>query len=116
MTEYKFVNMIKSNNAKKKYTANFRNLNTGKNKKVNFGAVGYRDYTLVNNINSEYYLDSKEERDKVRRNYRTRHNKDLTTENNKKGLGAGSLSYYVLWTAPTIAGGIKNYIKKYWSS
>ena len=55
------------------------------NHKHHFGGVRatgepYRDYTLLHNKNSKFYLPSQAERDKVRKAYRTRHGKD-------KGLG-----------------------------
>jgi hypothetical protein len=50
-------------------------------KRVNFGAVGYQDYT--------------QHHDKERRRlYRIRHAKDLETGDPKK---PGFLSYYILW-------------------
>jgi len=47
-----------------------------------FGAVGYDDYTMPPH--------DKEQRDR----YRTRHKKDLETNDPKR---AGFLSYYILW-------------------
>jgi len=94
----KLIKIIKSSNNKKKYDAFFE-IN-GKNKKISFGAEGYRDYTLINNKNSKFYLSNKKDRDKVRDQYQRRHKKDLLTDKNKLGLGAGALSYYLLWTTP----------------
>ena len=76
----------------------------------NFGDNRYRDYTLISNKNSKYYIDNQEERDKVKKSYRARHSKD-------KGLNsphsASALSWYILWSAPTLEGGIKNYEKRF---
>ena len=83
----------------KKYVAIFK-LDNDKEKKVSFGAKGYRDFTLISNPSSKFYIKEKDKREQVRDNYQRRHEKDLTTENNKKGIGAGALSYYLLWTTP----------------
>ena len=76
----------------------------------NFGARGMRDYTLVNDKNSEFYIKDKAEREKVKAAYISRHQRD-------KGLGSihspAELSMVILWSAPTLAGGIKNYEKKH---
>ena len=76
----------------------------------NFGDSRYRDYTLISNKNSKYYIDNQEERDKVKKSYRARHSKD-------KGLNsqhsASALSWYILWSAPTLEQGIKNYEKRF---
>lgn len=95
----KLLRVQKSQKPKKKFDAVFL-LENGKEKTVSFGAKGMRDFTLINNKNSEFYLPKKEDREKVRDNYQRRHKKDLLTENNKKGLGAGALSFYLLWTTP----------------
>ena len=90
------MKIIKSTVKGKKWTAIF---NDGK--KVQFGAEGYEDYTL--------------HKDKKRRaNYRSRHSKDLTTESNKIGRGAGALSYYILWGNSTdIKKNIRDYKKRF---
>jgi len=93
----------KSNREGKKFMAK-----DGK-RTIHFGQEGARDYTLINNKNSKHYLPSKEERDKVRDAYQSRHAKDKL--NNP--FSPGALSYYILWTAPTMRGGIKNYEKKF---
>ena len=94
----KLIKIIKSSNPKKKFDAIF-DIN-GKEKKVSFGAQGMRDFTLINDKNSKFYLPNKKDREKVRDNYQRRHKKDLLTEKNKLGLGAGSLSFHLLWTTP----------------
>ena len=111
--DFKLISISKSTNPKKKYMATFRNKTTERTKKIHFGASGYRDFTLISSPKSKFYIKDKNQRLKVRDNYQRRHKKDLSTEKNKIGFGAGALSYYVLWTAPTVNGGIKNYIKKY---
>ena len=75
-----------------------------------FGAKGMRDYTLINDKNSDFYLADKAERDKVKAAYISRHRND-------KGLGSihspAELSMVILWSGKTLAAGIKNYEKKY---
>ena len=75
-----------------------------------FGATGYRDYTLINDKNSEFYLADKAEREKVKAAYISRHQRD-------KGLGSihspAELSMVILWSGKTLAAGIKNYEKKH---
>ena len=63
----------------KKYRAVFEH--DGRTKSTKFGAAGYDDYLLTH---------SKEQRD----NYKSRHAKDLKTNDPTK---AGYLSYYLLW-------------------
>ena len=75
-----------------------------------FGAKGMRDFTLVNNPKSKFYLPDKAEREKVKKAYRARHRND-------KGLGnihsPAELSWMILWTEPTLDKGIKAYEKKH---
>jgi len=66
----------------KKYTAFFTE--NGKTKRVHFGAAGYRDYTLISNL---------EEAKKAKSSYTKRHAKDHI--NNY--ITPGSLSWYILW-------------------
>lgn len=95
----KLLRVVKSQNPKKKFDAIFLKDN-GKEKRVGFGALGMRDFTLINDKKSKFYLSKKEDREKVKDNYQRRHKKDLLTEKNKRGIGAGALSYYLLWTTP----------------
>ena len=94
------MTVLPSNSKTKKYTATFM-LSSGKEKKVSFGAKGYDDYTIKKD---------KEQRSR----YRKRHAKDLLTETNKKGLGAGSLAYHILWGDSTsLKENIKSYKKRF---
>ncbi len=96
----KLIKVVKSTNSKKKYDAFFKDKD-GKEKKISFGAAGYGDYTITKD---------KEQR----KRYRKRHDKDLLTEKNKKGLGAGALSYWILWGDSTsLKKNIQEYRKKY---
>jgi len=70
----------------------------------------YRDYTLLHNKNSKFYLPTQAERDKVKKSYRTRHAKD-------KGLGSihapSEMSMVILWSKPTIEQGIRAFETKH---
>jgi hypothetical protein len=79
------LRVVPSTTAGKKWTAVFRNKETGREKRTSFGARGMDDYTITH--------------DKVRRDlYRQRHSKDLAT---KDVTRAGYLSYYILWGPST---------------
>jgi hypothetical protein len=80
----KLLRIEPAQNPKKKYRAIFIDHPTGRHKAIEFGASGMDDYTLTHN---------KEQRER----YRARHAKDLKTANNQTGIGAGALSYYILW-------------------
>lgn len=96
----KLIKVVKSSNDKKKYDAFFKD-EKGKEKKVSFGAAGYEDYLI--------------HKDKERRErYRKRHQKDLLTEKNKKGLGAGALSFGLLWgNSTSLKKNIQDYKKRF---
>ena len=76
----------------------------------NFGAKNMRDYTLINDKNSEFYIPDKAEREKVKKAYISRHKND-------RGLGSihapSELSMVMLWSAPSLKGGVRNYEKKH---
>lgn len=111
MSEFKLISITKSKKPDKKFDAKFENRETKKIKIVSFGASNMRDFTLINNKNSKFYIKDKDKRLKVRENYQRRHKKDLITEKNKKGLGAGALSFYLLWTTPKM--NITEYKKRF---
>tara|TARA_R110000744_G_scaffold271830_1_gene384822 strand:- start:454 stop:768 length:315 start_codon:yes stop_codon:yes gene_type:complete len=99
----KLVKVIKSIKKGKKWTAIFKINN--KEKKVNFG------FHNLNDLKNDYTLHKDKER---RTRYRQRHLKDLLTEKNKKGLGAGALSFYLLWGSSTsLKENIKSYKKRF---
>ena len=82
----------------KKYMAIFQN----PKKTVHFGSAGMKDYTLSN---------GDEEAKKMRERYRTRHAKDLETNDPRR---AGFLSYYLLWGDSTsLQTNIRNYKSKF---
>ena len=104
----KLLRIVKSSNPSKKWEAVF--IVEGKEKKVSFGSAGMRDYTLVSNKLSKFYLPKLVDRNVVRDSYRRRHKKDLET---KDPMRAGYLSYYLLWNKKTLASSIKDYKKKF---
>jgi len=86
-----------SPNAAKKYRAIFLNKETGKTTHTDFGAAGMDDYTKTHD-------EAQKER------YRTRHAKDLETGDPTR---AGYLSYYLLWSEPTLAEAVRKYKNKF---
>ena len=76
----KLLSILPSTKADKKLMAKFET-DTGRTKLVHFGSAGMDDYTISKD---------KEQRER----YRTRHKKDLETNDPTK---AGYLSYYILW-------------------
>lgn len=104
----KLLKVIPSLNKAKKWTAVF--MVDGKEKSTSFGSSGMRDYTLISNKSSKWYLPKILDRNVVRDSYRRRHKKDLET---KDPTRAGYLSYYLLWNKKTLASSIKDYKKKF---
>ena len=78
------------------------------NKKVYFGASGYRDITLMNKKTSKFYEPDKEERNKVKKNYLKRHSREPKIFNSPSVL-----SDIILWNKPTLKESIIDYGKKY---
>tara|TARA_R110000787_G_scaffold55038_1_gene127433 strand:+ start:52 stop:384 length:333 start_codon:yes stop_codon:yes gene_type:complete len=105
----KLLKILPSKLEGKKYTAYFI-MNDGKERIVHFGQAGARDYTLINNKSSSFYLPKKADRDAVKAAYRRRHEKDLLTNDPTR---PGYLSYYVLWNQKTLGGSIKHYKNKF---
>ena len=105
----KLLKVLPSKKEGKKYTAYFL-MNDGKEKIVHFGATGYRDYILINDKNSKWYLPKVLDRNVTRDSYRRRHQKDLQT---KDPTRAGFLSFYLLWNKKTLSGSIKHFKNKF---
>ncbi len=99
------VILLKSSRKDKKYMIKHDN------KTIHFGGdpSKYRDYTLMNNKSSQFYLPNKADRDKVKASYRSRHRNDPIN----KPYTAGSLSYNLLWNKPTLSASIKDFEKKF---
>lgn len=80
----------KSKRANKRYVADFGH------KRVHFGSANHENYTI--------------HRNKVRQlAYQRRHAGDNLTD----GESAGALSFYLLWSSPTLVGGGRNYERKF---
>ena len=103
------MKVISSSNDKKKYDAYFM-LDNGKEKKVSFGAAGYRDYTLINDKNNKFYLPKKVDRDSVKTAYLKRHK---SREDWTKPMTAGALSAWILWNKKTLGGSIAHFKNKF---
>ena len=96
-SDMKLQSIKPSTRAGKKKMAVFINKKTGRTKTTHFGARGMSDYTI--------------HKDKERRErYISRHK---SRENWKDPTSAGALSRWVLWSAPSLRGGIANYKKQY---
>jgi hypothetical protein len=86
------MKIVPSHLKSKKYDAVFED-----GKVVPFGQAGAPDYTKTG--------------DKDRRDaYRSRHAKDLKTNDPQK---PGYLSYYLLWNKPTLAGSLRDYKSRF---
>ena len=105
----KLLKIIPSKRKGKKLAAYFL-LDNGKEIVTHFGSAGMRDYTLINDPKSEFYIKKVKEREKVKDAYIRRHAK---RENWAAPLTAGALSRWILWSVPNLAGAIRNYKKKF---
>ena len=93
------LELKKSTKKGKKYMMIFSE--DGKRSKTqHFGALGYDDRTLIKDPT---------ERKKRYTSYQKRHRGDKI--NDKKSSGA--LAWYILWSADSVSGGIKNYEKRF---
>jgi len=104
----KLMKVIPSTRKSKKWTAYFK-MPDGKEKVVSFGATGYRDYTLVSDKKSKFYLKTKAERTKVKDAYIKRHSKEDQTDPMKPA----TLSRYILWENPSFGGAIRAFKKRF---
>ena len=97
------VILSKSSNKDKKYMIKHDN------KTTHFGQAGARDFILINKKSSQFYLPKKEDREKVKSNYKSRHAKDPINS----PYTAGALSMRLLWNKPTLSASIKDYEKRF---
>jgi len=104
----KLMKIIPSTRTAKKWSAYFK-MPDGKEKVVSFGAVGYRDYTLINDKKSKFYLKTRAERQKVKTAYIARHSK----ENQTDPTTPATLSRYILWENPNFGGAIRAFKKRF---
>lgn len=95
--------LYKSNRPSKKYV-----LDTGI-KRVFFGASKYRDFTLMNNVDNQFFEPNEINRLKVKKAYLMRHSKD----NLNDPTSPGALSYFLLWNKPTLQDSIIDFEKKF---
>jgi hypothetical protein len=94
---YKLRRIEQSPKAGKKLRAVFYDKDTDKTKHTDFGATGYGDYTTTGD-------------EEQKKRYQTRHAKDLATGDPTR---AGFLSYYLLWSEPTLAEAVRKYKRKF---
>jgi len=99
------VYLYTSDKAKKKFSAFYP---TSK-KVIHFGQKPYRDYTLINDKKSVHYIKDRKDREAVKEAYQARHKSDNLDDPET----AGALSMFILWSAPTLRGGMRNYAKKF---
>lgn len=105
----KLIKIVKSSKAAKKYDAYFK-LDNGKEKVVSFGSSSMRDFTLINDKNSEFYLPKVLDRNVVKASYLRRHR---ARENWSNFLTAGSLSRWILWDRKTLKASIAKFKRKF---
>ena len=105
----KLIKIVKSSKPAKKYDAHFK-LDNGREKVVSFGQNSARDFTLINDKNSKFYLPKILDRNVVKSSYLRRHEK---RENWNDFLTAGALSRWVLWDRKTLSASIKAFKKKF---
>ena len=105
----KLLKILPSKKPLKKYDAYFL-LDNGKEKVVSFGSAGMRDYTLINDKTSEFYLPKVLDRNVTKASYLRRHK---ARENWNDPMTAGALSRWVLWDLKSLGGSIKKFKTKF---
>ena len=105
----KLLKIIPSKRKGKKLAAYFV-LDNGKEIVTHFGSAGMRDYTLINDPKSKFFIKDIKEREKIKAAYIRRHAK---RENWNAPMTAGALSRWILWSVPNLAGAIRNFKKKF---
>ena len=104
----KLLRIVKSSNPNKKYDAIF--MVDGKQKKISFGSSNYRDFVLINDKDSKFYLPKILDREVVKSSYIRRHEK---REDWTNPLTAGALSRYILWDKPNFNSAIRAFKKRF---
>ena len=94
---------------KKKYKATFKKDN-GREKSTSFGSNGMRDFTLISNPKSKFYIKDKEGREKVKQSYLSRHR---ARENWNNPVSAGALSRWILWNKTSVRASIADFKKRF---
>ncbi len=93
--------LFKSSRKDKKYTMRFPKYGIT----TSFGQKGMRDYTLINDPDSKFYIEDEKERKRIKQGYKNRHGTDPIDD----FKSAGALSWFTLWTGRTLSQGIKQY-------
>ena len=99
----------KSDKPDKKYMAIFL-VNNEKVRTIHFGSKGMRDFTLINDKSSKWYLPKVLDRNVVKDSYLRRHEKNEDWNN---PLTAGALSRWILWDKKTLDSSIKAFKKRF---
>lgn len=92
-----YVQLKKSDISGKKYTAVFFNNQRVKVKTTHFGSAGMSDYTIHKD-------------DERKQRYIDRHS---ANENWDNYMSAGSLSFHLLWSKPSLSSAYNSYLKKF---
>jgi hypothetical protein len=92
-----FVQLIKATNGKNKYTMIFYDHLRKKVKTINFGAVGYDDYTTHKDLQRKM-------------NYIQRHE---AREDWSNPMTAGTLSKFLLWNKPSLSASYKDFRNRF---
>ncbi len=103
----KLMKIIPSSRKGKKYVAYF--MIDKKERAVHFGQADARDYVLMSNPSSKFYIKDIKERDKVKQAYITRHAKEDQTDPTKPA----TLSRFISWSIASFPGAIRNFKKKF---
>jgi len=105
----KLIRVSPASGKGKKYTATFK-MDTGREKSVSFGSAGMRDFTLISNPKSKFYIKEKEGREKVKTAYLSRHR---AREDWNNAVTAGALSRWILWNKPSFRASLSDFKKKF---
>ena len=109
MKSLKLQKIKKSDKDGKKYMAIFL-IDSDKIKTVHFGSAGMRDFTLINNKDSKFYLPKSLDREVVKASYLRRHR---ANENWNNPITAGALSRWILWDKRSLQSSIKAFVKRF---
>jgi len=105
----KLIEIKPSTRSGKKLMAVFEK-DDGKTITTHFGSANMRDFTLINDKNSKFYIPNSGAREKVKQAYLRRHAK---RENWAAYMTAGSLAKHILWEKRTLKSAIANYKRKF---
>ena len=104
----RLMKILPSGRKNKKYVAIFR-LPDGVERKVHFGEKGARDYTRISDRKSSFFIKDKEEREKVKDAYLSRHKKDDISD----PLTPAALSWFILWHEPKLGASVSAFKKRF---